>query len=183
MLKHCILLLITVVLTTSSLAAQEKKPNIVLLYIDDWAWNGSSVAMHPDMPNSRMPVVEMPNLDRLARDGVVFQNAYGSPQCSPARACILTGQTSARNGNTVYMNPKNDTYYDTNKEHEGFKVVGCNANKTMDPATTFGIPKALAPLGYVSAHIGKWHVHVSSLHQGTSRKLYAINSKPGVLGN
>lgn len=153
-------------------AGKPAKPNIVLLYIDDWAWNGSSVAMHPDMPNSRMPVVQMPNLDRLAREGMTFQNAYGSPQCSPARACVLTGQTSARNGFTVYMNPRNDTYYDTNKDYEGFKMVACIANRTMDPATTFGIPKALAPLGYVSAHIGKWHMrsdpgaHGYAVHDG-----------------
>ena len=171
-LKRLTLGMLFGILASYSIAAPGKKPNIVLLYIDDWAWNGSSVAMHPDMQNSRMPVVQMPNIDRLAREGMVFQNAYGSPQCSPARACILTGQTSARNGFTVYMNPRNDTYFDTNKEYEGFKVVGCIANKTMDPAATFGIPKALAPMGYVSAHVGKWHMrsdpgaHGYAVHDG-----------------
>jgi arylsulfatase A len=71
--------------------------------------------MQDDMPNSRMPVVQMPNLDKLAKQGMKFSNAYGSPQCSPGRACVLTGQTSARSGYTVYMNPKGDEYYDTNK--------------------------------------------------------------------
>lgn len=167
-----ILKLLLALVSIGTLEAKDQKPNIVLLYIDDWAWNGSSVAMHPDMPNSKMPVVQMPNIDRLAREGMVFQNAYGSPQCSPARACILTGQTSARNGFTVYMNPRDDTYYDTSKEYDGFKVLACVANKSMEPKNTFGIPKALAPLGYESAHIGKWHMrsdpgeHGYSVHDG-----------------
>ena len=43
-----------------------EKPNIVLLLIDDWAWNGSPVAMDDAMLNSRMPVMQMPNVERLA---------------------------------------------------------------------------------------------------------------------
>lgn len=171
-MKRKLTFLLTALAVLFACHANAAKPNIVLLYIDDWAWNGSPVAMHPDMANSRMPVVEMPNIERLAREGMVFQNAYGSPQCSPARACILSGQTSARTGFTVFMNPKKDTYFDTNPEYAGFKVVPCIANLTMDSETTFGIPKALAPLGYTSAHIGKWHMrsdpgaHGYSVHDG-----------------
>ena len=50
-------------------AAQENaKPNIVLLLIDDWAWNGSPVPMDDRMDNSKMPLLQMPNLERLARE-------------------------------------------------------------------------------------------------------------------
>ncbi len=170
---------VALALTPSSLVAQAQRPNIVLLYIDDWAWNGSPVAMHPEMPNSKMPIVQMPNIERLARQGMRFTNAYGSPQCSPARACVLTGQTSARNGFTVFMNPRGNAYYDTSKQYEGFKVVACIANKSVDPATTFGIPKALLPMGYVSAHVGKWHMrsdpgdHGYAVHDGDT------NNNPG----
>lgn len=44
-----------------------EKPNIVMLFIDDWAWNGTPIAMDDAMPNSKMPVVEMPNLEKPAR--------------------------------------------------------------------------------------------------------------------
>ena len=84
-------------------ASAAPRPNIVLFYIDDWAWNGSPVAMDDSMPNSRMPVLEMPNVERLAREGMKFRNAYGSPQCSPARVCVQTGQSSPRNGFTVFI--------------------------------------------------------------------------------
>ena len=70
------------------------------------------------------------------------------------------------------MNPKGQKYYDSNEEYQGFKVVACIANESMDPSTTFGIPKALAPMGYVSAHVGKWHMrsdpgeHGYAVHDG-----------------
>lgn len=140
----------------ASTAMAQQKPNIVLLYIDDWGWNGSPVAMNDDMPNSRMPVLRMPNVERLAREGMKFQNAYACPQCSPARASVLTGQSAPRHGFTVFMNSKGQEYYDE-KSYRGFPVVSCIANTVVNP-DSLTIPKALTPLGYVSAHFGKWHL-------------------------
>ena len=90
----------------------EEKPNIVLLFIDDWAWNGTPIPMCDGMENSRMPVLQMPNVERLVREGMKFTNAYASPQCSPSRVCIQTGQSSPRNGFTVYMNDRGQDYFD-----------------------------------------------------------------------
>lgn len=136
--------------------AADPKPNIVLIYIDDWAWNGTPVAMDDTMPNSRMPVLRMPRLEKLASEGMKFRNAYASPQCSPARACVQTGQSSPRNGYTVFMNNMGQDYYN-DKKSKGLPVIGCISDATLDPGTTT-IPEALKPLGYVSAHIGKWHL-------------------------
>ena len=86
------------------------RPNIVLLYIDDWAWNGTPVAMDNDMINSFMPILEMPNLEKLARQGMKFTHAYGSPQCAPARVCIQTGQSTPRNGYTLVLGAMDDDY-------------------------------------------------------------------------
>lgn len=142
--------------SAAAVESAKSKPNIVLLYIDDWAWNGSPVAMDDGMPNSRMPVVEMPNVERLAREGMKFRNAYASPQCSPARVCIQTGQSSPRSGFTVFMNDKGQEYYDS-KSFRGFPVVPCISDMTID-SDAVTIAEALEPLGYVSAHIGKWHM-------------------------
>ena len=60
----------------------KEKPNIVMIYVDDWAWNGSPVAMDDAMENSRMPVLQMPNVQRLAEQGMKFRNAYGSCLCA-----------------------------------------------------------------------------------------------------
>ncbi len=101
-----------------------EKQNIVLLFIDDWAWNGSPVAMDDSMPNSRMPVLQMPNVERLAREGMKFTNAYASPQCSPSRVCVQTGQSSPRNGFTVFMNDRGQDYFDE-KGYPNFPVIPC----------------------------------------------------------
>lgn len=147
-------LLFAFLLAGTGLAAE--KPNIVLLFIDDWAWNGTPVPMNDGMENSRMPVVQMPNVERLAREGMKFTNAYASPQCSPSRVCVQTGQSSPRNGFTVFMNDGRQEYFDE-KGYPDFPVIPCISDMTIDKDAVT-IPEALKPLGYVSAHIGKWHM-------------------------
>jgi len=142
-------------LASCSVAAQEK-PNIVMFYIDDWAWNGTPVAMDDSMENSRMPILQMSNVEKLAKEGMKFRNAYGSPQCSPARACIQTGQSNPRSGLTVYLNSP-EPYYDTQKEYHGFPLVPNVSDRELDEDAVT-IAEALKPLGYVSAHLGKWHM-------------------------
>jgi arylsulfatase A-like enzyme len=154
-IKFFLLIFLMAFVCGKQLIAKEK-PNIVLFYIDDWAWNGSPVPMNDDMKNSFMPILQMPNVDKLAAAGMKFTNAYGSPQCSPARACIQTGQSNPRNGLTVYLNSK-ELYYDNNKEYDGFPLVPNIADGELDnDAVT--IAEVLKPLGYTSAHIGKWHM-------------------------
>lgn len=155
----------------------EQKPNIVLFYIDDWAWNGSPVPMDEAMANSRMPVLQMPNVEKLAREGMKFRNAYASPQCSPARVCVQTGQSTPRNGFSVYMNDRGQEYYNE-KQNPGFPVIDCVSDMTIDPNATT-IPEALKPLGYVSAHIGKWHMRGDPGDEGYVLQDGDTNNNPG----
>ena len=98
--------------------AKSERPNIVLLLIDDWAWYGSSIPMDEGMSNSRMPIIQMPNLEQLASQGMKFRNAYsGAPQCAPSRVCIQTGQSSARSGFTLVLGKNMPEYYDTRKQY------------------------------------------------------------------
>ena len=63
----------------------DERPNIVLAIADDWSW--------PHASAYGAPVVTTPTFDRLARQGVLFDNAFvASPSCTPSRAAILTGQ-------------------------------------------------------------------------------------------
>ncbi|MFY0653493.1 MAG: sulfatase [Cyclobacteriaceae bacterium] len=154
------------------------RANIVLFYIDDWAWYGSPVPMDDSMENSFMPVLQMPNVQKLANQGMKFTRAYGSPQCSPARVCIQTGQTSARSGFTVYLGQRKDTYFDTNRGYQHFPLVPNISDLEIDKEATT-IAEALKPMGYNSAHIGKWHMrgdpgdHGYDLHDGDT------NNNPG----
>ena len=82
-----------------------------------------------------------------------FRNADGSPQCLPPRVRILTGQSSPRNGFTVFLGSK-ETDYDTKKEYSTFPLTPDVSDMESDKEATT-ISEALLPLGYVSVHIGK----------------------------
>ena len=77
---------IPVAITHSDLRADKSdRPNILFAIADDWGWPHASA--YGD------PVVKTPTFDRVAREGVLFHNAYiSSPSCTPSRAAILTGQ-------------------------------------------------------------------------------------------
>ena len=71
--------------------AQPRRPNIVFVLVDDMRWDEMRVAGHP--------FIETPNMDRLAREGARFTNAFATtPLCSPSRASFLTGQYPHTNG-------------------------------------------------------------------------------------
>ncbi len=65
-------------------AAEEKRPNIVFAFADDW---GKHAGVYGT------PVLKTPTFDRLAAEGALFQHAYvAAPSCTPCRNSILTGQ-------------------------------------------------------------------------------------------
>ena len=78
--------------TTASLrSSTNRKPNFVFFLIDDMGWR--------DMGFSGNKVIETPHTDKLAREGVIFTQAYASaPNCAPTRACLLSGQYTPRHG-------------------------------------------------------------------------------------
>jgi N-acetylglucosamine-6-sulfatase len=81
------------------------------------------------------PFVRVPNIQRIARDGVRFTNAFvTTPLCSPSRASILTGQYAHKHGIT-------DNTDRSKRSHE---------------LLTF--PHLLHDAGYETAFIGKWHM-------------------------
>ena len=66
-------------------SAADERPNILFAIADDWSW--------PHAGAYGDPVVKTPTFDRLAREGVLFHNAYvSSPSCTPSRGATLTGQ-------------------------------------------------------------------------------------------
>ena len=69
---------------------ETRKPNILFILIDDLGkeW----ISFHG------AELVKTPHIDELARTGMVFENAYSMPQCTPSRITLLTGQYPWRNG-------------------------------------------------------------------------------------
>ena len=70
---------------------QNKRPNIVFLFADDWGRYASAYAKF-EGENSINQIISTPNFDRVANEGAIFTNAHApAPSCTPCRSSILTG--------------------------------------------------------------------------------------------
>ncbi len=137
-----LLLATAVPLSGADKPASAGKLNIVLFLIDDLGWR--------DIGANGSTYYQTPNIDRLAREGARFTDAYAAcAVCSPTRAAILTGKYPARLLLTDWLpsgrwNPKA-------KLREGRFVRGL-------PLEEVTIAEALREAGYRTASIGKWHL-------------------------
>ncbi len=107
------------------------KPNILLVIADDMGLDASNCYA---VGNQQAP---MPNLEKMCAEGIVFENAYAAPTCSPTRATILSGQYGFRTGVGAPVAP------------DGSDEL------SVDTPTLFD---ALNATEYASNVIGKWHV-------------------------
>lgn len=90
--RWTLLLWLGVSLVTTGRAAAT---NVILILADDQAWSGTPVRMIPDNPRSATPGIRMPHLERMAREGMVFSQAYaGHPKCECSRASLLMGRST-----------------------------------------------------------------------------------------
>ena len=79
-------------------AADAKRPNIVFAFADDLGRHASIYAQI-DGPGTANDILHTPNIDRIAREGVVFRKAFvSSPSCTPCRSALLSGQHFWRTG-------------------------------------------------------------------------------------
>ena len=82
------ILLSSLAAAAAPLQAQQERPNILFCIADDWGWPHAGAYGAGDW-------VKTPAFDRIAREGVLFTNAFTSnPKCSPCRASILTGRNT-----------------------------------------------------------------------------------------
>lgn len=78
--------------------AGTKRPNILFLFADDWGRYASIYAKVETAPSPNQ-VVRTPNIDRVAREGVLFRHAFvNAPSCTPSRSAILSGRYFFRTG-------------------------------------------------------------------------------------
>ena len=122
---------------------EQGKPNILFIVADDLGWK--------DVGYMGSEYYETPNIDRLAKQGMVFTNAYANaPNCAPTRACLMSGQYSPRHG--IY------TVNNADRGMDSLRKLMPIRNKTLLDTSIVTIAEALNRKGYVSASMGKWHL-------------------------
>jgi len=121
-----------------------ERPNIILIMIDDMGW----MDLHCQGNKS----LDTPNLDRLAREGMRFTDAYAAaPVCSPTRASIMSGESPARLGITNHI-PDHPRFSPPNP------VLKSAKTGNVLPLEKVTIAERLKEAGYATAFMGKWHM-------------------------
>ncbi|MEZ5301442.1 MAG: sulfatase-like hydrolase/transferase [Verrucomicrobiales bacterium] len=144
-----------------SRAAVPAKPNIVFILIDDMPWYGTSVRMDADNPGSAMAYLEMPHVEKLAAEGMIFRNARAAAgMCAPSRCSIQTGMMTARHlysGNGGFGGKTDGTVEYPTRGKDAKMPLLC-----PEPQGNIRFPSigdVLRKSGYATAHFGKWHLY------------------------
>ncbi len=151
-MRNCIrsIALGAVLLATTN-AQDVDRPNILFIYLDDFGWRDTSY-MGSDF-------YETPHLDRLAKQAMVFTDAYSAAaNCAPARACLLSGQYTPRHKiYNVGTKPRGKAKHRTLEHIPGVDV--------LDPKIRTWAQQIQAS-GYKTGTFGKWHLSDDPLPYG-----------------
>jgi arylsulfatase A-like enzyme len=113
-----------------------RRPNVVVILADDMGYGD---------PSCYGGELATPNIDRLAHEGIRFQQGYvASPVCSPSRVGITTGQCPARH--LIF------SYLDSRKRQRELGM-----KDYLDPKVPT-LARTLKSAGYATGHFGKWHM-------------------------
>ncbi|MCA9129478.1 MAG: sulfatase [Planctomycetales bacterium] len=123
----------------------ERLPNVVLIMADDLGWK--------DLHCYGNEKLDTPNIDRLAKQGLLFTDAYSAaPVCTPTRAALMTGESPARLNITNHAggHPPN------------FRKPGTNLITPIWlrylPLERVTLAEQLKQAGYATGFVGKWHL-------------------------
>jgi len=149
---------IALLLSVGLVPAQDP-PNVVLFLVDDMGWQDTSVPFHSEVtPFNRR--YRTPAMERMAREGMKFTQAYVSAICSPTRVSLMTGLNAATHRVTNWTLRK-----DANNDHShprlaspAWHVNGLSPEAEI-PRTVHAraLPSFLAEAGYHSIPVGKAH--------------------------
>lgn len=130
--------MLLILLTTLPCAASEKKadsPNFVFILADDLRWN--ALGCMGDK------IIQTPNLDRLAKEGVLFRNAFVTTSiCAVSRASIFSGQHARRHGINDFATP-----FTAEQWAQTYPALLRKAGYRTGFIAKFGVGKDVKPMG------------------------------------
>ncbi|NIJ44912.1 arylsulfatase A-like enzyme [Wenyingzhuangia heitensis] len=142
------IVLLALVLFTMITSYAQEKPNIVLLFVDDYGWSDIGY---------RNASFETPNLDQLKKESLDFQRAYiPTPTCSPSRLSLLTGKEAVRLQMVrhIALDPKNPEAKYAMWKTDPVQMPSLNYLPLEE--TTYA--EKIKEYGYYNHFIGKWHL-------------------------
>ena len=119
--------------TPATEGKKARRPNVVILFTDDQGTLDARCFGSQDL--------QTPNIDKLAKTGVRFTQAYSHTVCCPARAALLTGRHPQRSGGNTWM--------------QGDMKGKAGRNMALEEIT---LAEMLKAAGYRTALFGKWHL-------------------------
>jgi arylsulfatase A len=126
-------------------AAPPTPPNIVVILADDLGWM--------DLHCQGNPLLDTPQLDRLAKQGMRFTDAYAAaPVCTPTRAAMMTGKSPARLAITNHAPGHRPGFVPKGQDLAEAETL------TYLPLGEVTIAERLKNAGYATGFIGKWHL-------------------------
>lgn len=143
--------------------AQSTRPNIIMFLVDDMGWQDTSVPFNNDDVSALNHRYHTPNMERLARLGVKFTQAYACAISSPTRCSLMSGMNASRHRVTNWTlepNQKTDQASDVIElpewNYNGIQPENMKGVINNSTAIT-SLPQILKDNGYKTIHCGKAH--------------------------
>lgn len=145
----------------ASISNADQRPNIMVFLVDDMGIMDTSVAFLTDDEGKpqRYPLNDFyrtPSMERLAKQGIRFNQFYAMSVCSPTRISIMTGQNAARHHTTNWINPDQNNAGPLGPPAWDWEGLG---------KSDVTLPRQLAENGYRTIHVGKGHFGAND-HEG-----------------
>ncbi|MCM8530939.1 MAG: sulfatase [Lentisphaeraceae bacterium] len=150
-MKNNLLSILAIHFVLSSYILATEKPNILIFFVDDMGWSDTEV-------NGSL-YYQSPAQLRLAKEGMVFNQAYAQPLCSPSRAALLSGMYPGARFNLTRAitggSAENPRISDSAKPNK--KMIWPGSRNHL-PEDIYTIAEALKDQGFQTWHLGKWHL-------------------------